>query len=176
MKPLEGVKFAAGWGAAILLQCLQLFPNFEPILGSTLPFARKMGPWAGAVFAGAALVAFDFISGKVGLWMVYTGLAYAVVGYAAGTFFRARELKLKNRLGFAAAATLFFDAVTAVFFGLQFGQPLAVTLAGQVPFTIYHLLGNLAAATLLTPAMNAAFVENKALDAAFSRMGSWTRR
>ncbi len=97
-------------------------------------------------------------------------MAYALVGYAAGAYFEKRKLGLKNRVGFAVFATLFYDAVTALLFGWQFGQPLAVTIAGQAPFTAYHLLGNVLAVTMLTPLMNAVIVENKGIDMAIHKM------
>lgn len=140
-------------------------PNLEPIMATTLPFAKKMGAAAGMLFALLALVSFDFISGRIGLWTIYTGMAYAVVGYSAGVFFADRKMGVKNRIGFAVVATVFYDAVTALLFGWQFGQPLAVTIIGQIPFTAYHLLGNAIGVTVLTPVIDAAIVENKALDA-----------
>ncbi len=139
-------------------------PNLEPVIAATLPFAKKMGRLAGMLFAFLALVSWDFISGRVGLWTIYAGLAYAAVGYSAGRFFANRKMGMKNRVGFAVVATVFYDAVTALLFGWQFGQPLAVTVIGQVPFTAYHLLGNAIAVAVLTPVIDAAIVENKALN------------
>ena len=159
------LKFGLGLALTMLTRLFQFFPNVEPILAGTLPFAKKQGPWTGAAFAFLALASFDFVSGRLGLWTLYTGITYALVGYAGGKYFEDKGLELRHRLGFAIGATLFYDAVTALLFGWQFGQPLMVTLAGQVPFTLYHLLGNVAAVTLLTPLLNAALVENPQLDA-----------
>ncbi|MFH1200635.1 MAG: hypothetical protein V1708_06215 [Candidatus Micrarchaeota archaeon] len=168
-KGVSGIKFFIGLAGTILFRVIPLpAPNIEPIMATTLPFSKRMGALAGMAFAFVALVSWDFISGRVGMWTIYTGVAYAVVGFAAGKFFATRKLGLKNRLGFAAGATIFYDAATALVFGWQFGQPLAVTIAGQVPFTLYHLAGNLAAVAVLTPLIDAFIVENKALDAALS--------
>jgi hypothetical protein len=53
----------------------------------------------------------------------------------------------------AIAGTLVFDLVTALVFGWQFGQTLTQTLVGQIPFTIYHVLGNAVLAFFLSPAI-----------------------
>jgi hypothetical protein len=165
MKAGDSIKFLAGLAFASLFRLVPMpLPNLEPIMATALPFAKRMGPLAGMLFAFAALVSWDFISGRLGLWTLYTGIAYAAVGYCAGKFFAERKMGLRNRVGFAVAATVFYDAVTALAFGWQFGQPLAVTLMGQIPFTAYHLLGNAAAVAVLTPVIDAAIVENKALD------------
>ena len=165
MKAGDSIKFLTGLAFASLFRLVPMpLPNLEPIMATTLPFAKKMGPLAGLLFALAALVSWDFISGRLGMWTLYTGIAYAAVGYYAGKFFAERKLGMKNRLGFALAATLFYDAVTALAFGWQFGQPLAVTVLGQIPFTAYHLLGNTIAVAVLTPLIDFYLVENKALD------------
>ncbi|MBU1197590.1 hypothetical protein KJ765_03680 [Candidatus Micrarchaeota archaeon] len=164
------IKFIIGIVFTMLFRLLHMpLPNLEPIMGTTIPFARKMGKYAGMTFAFLALVSFDFITGRIGAWTVYTGIAYSAVGYFAAGYFAKRKLKLKNTIPFAVGATLFYDALTAVLFGWQFGQPLSITMMGQIPFTLYHLLGNIAAVGILTPLINSAIVENKALDAVLDR-------
>jgi len=153
MKFFDSLKFACGLALCILIRVFSLAPNIEPIMGFAMPFAKKYGKYAGLVFALLALVAIDFFTKRIGLWTVYTGIAYAVVGYAAGWFFTARKASRKNFLFFSIAGTLFFDTTTALLFGWQFNQTLAVTLIGQVPFTLNHLLGNAAFALLVSPAL-----------------------
>lgn len=141
-------------------------PNIEPIMATTLPYAKRHGVWVGAAFALIALAAKDYAMGMVGWWTVYAGLAYAGVGFAAGYVLpRLKEVKTKHWVGFAVVGTLAFDLVTALAFGWQFGQPLAMTLIGQIPFTLMHLAGNVALVGVFSPLLSKHWVENKALDA-----------
>ena len=153
MKVLDSLKFACGLALCILVRLFTIAPNVEPIMGFTMPFAKKYGKYAGLVFALLALVAIDFFTGRIGLWTLYTGMAYAAIGFAAGWFFTERKASRKNFLLFSIAGTLLFDITTALLFGWQFKQSLAVTLMGEVPFTVSHLLGNAAFALLASPAL-----------------------
>ena len=48
--------------------------------------------------------------------------------------------------------TLFYDAVTGLTIGpLFFHQSFIVSLVGQIPFTVLHLLGNVSFAIVLSP-------------------------
>ncbi len=153
MKFFDWLKYGFGLAFCVLLRLFSIAPNIEPIMGFTMPFAKKHGRAAGMVFALVAMISIDFFTQRLGLWTLYTALAYAAVGFAAGWFFEARKANRKNFLLFSVAGTLFFDVVTALLFGLQFHQPLALTIAGQIPFTLYHLAGNAAMALLLSPAV-----------------------
>ncbi len=168
MKIINGIKFALGLGITALLRLAQIAPNVEPILGATFPIGKRMGRWTAALFSALAIVSFDLISNRIGFWTVYTALAYGAVGYAAGRFFENRPSRwaMKYRLGFAVASTVAYDGLTAAAFGWQFGQPLAVTIAGQLPFTAYHLLGNALAVTVLAPLLDQVLFENPALEKA----------
>lgn len=153
MKFFDFLKFACGLALCVLIRLFSFAPNVEPIMGFTMPFAKKYGKYAGLVFALVALVAIDFFTKRIGLWTLYTGIAYATVGFAAGWFFSKRKAERKNFLLFSVAGTLFFDLTTALLFGWQFNQTLAVTLISQIPFTVSHLLGNAAFALLVSPAI-----------------------
>ena len=136
-------------------------PNVEPIMGTLLPFAKKYGSAVGAVFAFLTLISIDFVTGRLGLWTVYCGLAYAGVGFAAGAVlpkFR-NDWKLRWRFaGFAAVGVIAYDLVTATAFGVQFGQPFEATLLAQIPFTAYHLLGGVAFTLVFSPLLYTHFV------------------
>ena len=153
MKFFDAVKYAAGLALCILIRLFSFAPNVEPIMGFTMPFAKKYGKYAGLAFALAAMVSIDFFTRRIGLWTVYTAFAYAAIGFAAGWFFTTRKAERKNFLAFSIAGTLFFDAFTALLFGWQFRQPLALTVMGQIPFTLNHLLGNAAFALVVSPAL-----------------------
>ncbi|MFA6048705.1 MAG: hypothetical protein WC792_02020 [Candidatus Micrarchaeia archaeon] len=168
--PKTSFKFALTLAACIVLRFVQLVPNVEPVMATTLPVSKALGKYAGFAFAFVSIAAIDFAMGKVGLWTAYAALAYGAIGFAASEYFSAAgakgKISRKHYVGFAIIGTLFYDAVTAFLFGLQFNQPLAITFAGQLPFTAYHLLGNIAFAALLSPAIQAWVFENKALDRA----------
>ena len=153
MKFFDLLKFTAGLALCILVRLFSLAPNIEPIMGFTMPFAKKYGRYAAMVFSIIALVSIDFFTHRIGLWTLYTGIAYAAVGFAAGWFCSTQQANRKNFLAFAVGGTLFFDAVTALLFGWQFHQTLANTIMGQIPFTLYHLLGNAAFALIGAPAI-----------------------
>lgn len=138
------LKFAFVLFACVLLRLALVslpLPNIEPIVALAMPLAASLGGVAGFAFALLANASFDFISGKVGLWTVYTSLAYGLVGFGAWWFLRGKALKAKHFIGYSVAGVLFFDLVTALMFGWQFAQTLEATLLGQIPFTFYHLLG-----------------------------------
>ncbi len=97
--------------------------------------------------------------GGLGLWTVYTAGAYGVIGFAAGAWGE-KIVGFARKAGFAIGATLFFDGVTAFLFGMQFNQPLGVTIVGQIPFTAMHLAGNLFFVFLVSPLVAKYLVED----------------
>jgi hypothetical protein len=53
---------------------------------------------------------------------------------------------------YAVIATIVYDAVTGLTIGpLFFHQSFLVSLVGQIPFTLLHLLGNVSFAIVLSP-------------------------
>ena len=58
--------------------------------------------------------------------------------------------------------TLFFDAATGLTVGpLFFNQTFISALMGQIPFTAFHLLGNIAFAMILSPAIYKFLIKKK---------------
>ena len=160
----NSVKYFFGLLACILLRTVQPFPNVEPIMAVMMPFARKSGKIAGFVFSFVALVSFDFISERSGMWTVYTGITYGLLGVAASVFLgKISTVSRRHFVAFAFFGTLFYDAVTAFLFGLQFHQPLLMTAVAQVPFTLYHLAGNIVFAAVLSPLIQKHIIENESL-------------
>ncbi len=138
---------------------LMPLPNVEPIMGVMLPYAKKYGAAVGALFALLALASIDFVTGRVGLWTLYCGFAYAALGFAAGKYLPKHALSRWRFAGFAAVGVVAYDAVTALAFGLQFGQPLWATALAQIPFTAMHLLGGVGFAFIASPLLSRYFVE-----------------
>ena len=157
----SGIRFLVGIALCVLVRLVPHPPNFEPVLGFTLPFAKKYGKYFGLAFAVLAMASIDFVTGRLGWWTVYTAGAYGVIGFIAGVWGK-NLVGFTRTAGFTVAATLFFDATTAFLFGMQFNQPLAVTFAGQVPFTAMHLAGNLFFVLAVSPLVSRFLVQDYA--------------
>jgi uncharacterized membrane protein YuzA (DUF378 family) len=136
-------------------------PNIEPVMATLLPASKTFGKYAGFFYGFIAIAAFDFATGRLGLWTLYTAIAYAVIGYAAAKYFSNRKATRFGFAKFAVVGTLFYDLVTSLAFGWQFHQTIEMTLIGQIPFTAYHLLGNVAFAFFVSPAIFSVLSENK---------------
>jgi hypothetical protein len=133
MQRVSPLKFAAGIAATIALRMVQAVPNVEPIMAMSTPYAKAYGSAAGFAFALISLVSFDFISGRLGMWTVYCGAAYGAVGFFAAKFLANRGGRM-HYAAYAAVATVAYDAFTAL-----------------VPFTLYHLAGNVTLAAVVSP-------------------------
>jgi hypothetical protein len=161
----NSVKYVLALLFCVFVRILPRPPNVEPVMTATMPFAKEFGGYAGFAFAAFSMLALDFVSGRVGYWTIYTALAYGVVGYTAWAWLsRKKEARGIDYAKFAFFATIFYDAVTAAAFGMQFGQSLQVTLIGQIPFTLYHLLGNFLMAYLVSPLIHKWIVTNPKLE------------
>ncbi len=150
MRGVKQIKFAAGLAATIILRLPQAVPNIEPIMAFALPYSKAYGALAGFLFALVSILSFDFISGRVGLWTLYTGIAYGAIGFFAALYFKTRSKRV-HYAAYSLTATIAYDAFTAFFFGLQFNQPLLITFLGQIPFTLYHVAGNVSFSTIFSP-------------------------
>jgi hypothetical protein len=139
-------------------------PNVEPVLASLLPFGRRYGAVVGFLFICLNVLAYDTLTGTLSSWTLVVLVAYGIIGLASGML-RGRA-GIGWYVGFAVAATLFFDLVTGVLAGwLLFGMPFWTGFIGQIPYTINHLLGNVILSVALAPLLGRYVVENPALDA-----------
>lgn len=140
-------------------------PNIEPIMFTMLPFAKKYGSVAGFIFAFTAILAIDFVTGMVGIWTVITSITYGVIGIFAAQYLMSKKNKTRYYVGFAVIGTIIYDAITGVGMGMFFfGQTLQFTVLGQIPFTIYHLIGNVGFSALFSALIYKAVVDNPKLD------------
>jgi uncharacterized membrane protein len=161
----NSVKYMLALLFCIFVRILPRPPDIEPVMTACMPIAKEFGSYSGFLFAAFSMVALDFIVGRVGYWTVYTAVAYGIVGYIAGVWLaRKNEARGRDYAVFAFFATIFYDAVTALAFGMQFGQTLEATLAGQIPFTIYHLIGNVLLAYFISPVLHKWIVANPKLE------------
>ncbi len=153
--PSGSFKFVVGWIVVFLIRLLPFRPpNVEGVLAVTMPFAKRFGPIGGFLFGFLSIAIFDTAVGKVGLWTFITAGTYGALGIGAHFFFRNRESRAGNYIVFAVGATIFYDAVTGLGIGPVFyGQPFMEALIGQIPFTLWHLAGNVGFAAVVSPAL-----------------------
>jgi uncharacterized membrane protein YuzA (DUF378 family) len=117
-----------------------------------MPFAKRFEIIGGMLFPALSIALYDVITLKFGVWTLITALAYGFVGLLAAHYFNTHEPSLKEYLKFTIWATLMYDLMTGVLAGPAFfGQSFSEALAGQIPFTIYHLIGAIGFVLLLTP-------------------------
>ena len=148
----NSIKYLIGLLVVVALRLVPHPPNVEPIMASMMPFTKKWGWLSGLVFCLLAIFAYDVLTGTLGIWSLVTAGTYALLGAAAGLYFKNKKNQIRHYVGFAIAATLIYDAITGIGMGtLIFHQPLMGTLVGQIPFTLYHLLGNIVLASVLSP-------------------------
>lgn len=158
------LKFVIGWTAVFLFRLIPWRPpNFEPMLATVMPFSKRYGLLGSFAFGFFGIVLFDAITSGWGAWTAVTALCYGALGVAAHLFFRHRPASVRNFLVFGIPGTICYDAIT-MFIGPVFDrQPLALALAGQVPFTLMHLSGVITFSVLLSPALYRWVVANDAL-------------
>ncbi len=137
-------------------------PNIEPVLAAIMPFSKYYGTLVGFSFGVLSVLFYDILTGTLGMHTFFTAGAYGIVGICAALYFKTRESTPLNYVRFAIPATLFFDAATGLTVGpLFFHQSFTGALAGQIPFTALHLLGNISFAFILSPAIYKFMVRKK---------------
>lgn len=160
----HGVKYLIALFVVILLRLLPHPPNVEPITATLMPFGKQFGWLGGAVFGLLSVVVYDTVTGTLGPWSLLTVFGYVAIGVAAGFYFKAYSGR-GAYLGFAVIGTLLYDALTGLTVGpLFFNQSFVEALVGQVPFTLYHLAGNVALALVVSPLIERWIVGNKQLE------------
>ncbi len=159
-------KYIIGLVIVILLRLLPHPPNVEPITATLMPFAKSWGWFGGLIFGILAVLSFDVITGTLGVWSLLTVTGYALLGIFAGIYFK--KVKGNSRMNyviFAIIGTIFYDAITGLTVGpLFFGQTFMSALIGQIPFTAYHLAGNIVLAVVVSPLVERWLVENPKLE------------
>ncbi|MFH1770900.1 MAG: DUF6580 family putative transport protein [archaeon] len=163
--PKNIVKYIIGLLTVLLLRIVPHPPNVEGIMSTMMPFSKKWGWLSGMIFALLAILIFDVITGTLGVWSLMTAGTYALLGVLSGLFFKKRKSSIKNYVGFAIMGTLIYDAITGIGTGmLFFNQSFMVTFIGQIPFTLYHLGGNIVLAAIVSPALYRWVITNPKLE------------
>lgn len=126
-------------------------PNVEPIMASIMPLSKRSTLFTSFFFGFASIFVYDLITSGIGVWTIFTAVTYGLVGVGAGFYFKNRK-GWKSYAMYAIIATIFYDLATGLTIGpMFFNQSFMVSLIGQIPFTILHLLGNVSFAIVLSP-------------------------
>ncbi|MEK7615595.1 MAG: ECF transporter S component [Patescibacteria group bacterium] len=159
------LKFIIGWLLVLALRLVPFRPaNVEPLMATLMPFSKKYGWVGGFLFAFLSMVIYDVVTQKVGSWTWITATVYGLVGVGAYFFFKNRESSARHYVMYSIIGTLVFDAITGVAMGpLLYHQPFMEALAGQIPFTLRHLLSSAVSSFLLSVAIEHWIVENPRL-------------
>ncbi|MBT6143549.1 hypothetical protein HOH51_03480 [bacterium] len=148
----------------IILRLLPHPPNFEPITATIMPFSRSYGIWWSVLFAVSAVLFYDLLTMTLGVWSLFTAGCYALL---AVFFTWALKFKANNPwmyVVYGAIATVFYDLFTAYTVSvLIYKQDLMLTLIGQIPFTINHLLSTVFFGFVLSPWIDRWFVSEEKL-------------
>lgn len=145
------IKYTIAFFAVLIIRLIPIrAPNLEPIMAFQMPFSKKYNILMSFMFGFLSIVIFDSLTSGFGMTLI-TAIAYGFVGLGSYFYFKNRS-GWKNYALYAVIATIFYDALTGLTIGpLFFHQSFMVSLVGQIPFTIFHLLGNVSFAIVLSP-------------------------
>ncbi|MFA4930921.1 MAG: DUF6580 family putative transport protein [Patescibacteria group bacterium] len=157
-------KYLIGLVVVIAFRLIPHPPNVEPIMTTMMPFGKKWGPWAGLLFALLSILIYDVVTGTLGTWSILTAGTYAMLGAAAGWWLKNRS-SAWHYVGFSIVATIVYDFITGVVGStFLFDMPFMISLTGQIPFTLYHLAGNIVLAAIWSPILYRWVIDNKQLE------------
>lgn len=146
----------------VIRVALAHYANIEPVLALSMMAGLVLGGWFALfvpllmmVFSDWAIYALDY--GDMFGWDIIIGISFftwtgmmmaGVVGRAVKPKFLFRLKGVGIFTGAAVVMTLIFDLWTMVGYMFVMRQPLYTVLAGQVSFSIYHILSTLIFAPL----------------------------
>lgn len=138
-------------------------PNIEPILTTLMPLSKKYSLIPIFLFGFLNMFIYDLITMHFGIWSIFTSFIYGLLGILSFYFFKNKTRpRLWDYGVFAIIGTLVFDSLTGLFIGpIFFNQNLMNALVGQIPFTLWHLLGNVSFSLILSPLIYDLFVYDK---------------
>ncbi|MFA6338592.1 MAG: hypothetical protein WCW87_00830 [Candidatus Paceibacterota bacterium] len=160
------LKIIIGWIVVFVIRLMPFRPpNVEPVMTTMMPFAKRYGYLVGFSFAFLSIAIFDLFTGKLGQWTLITGITYGLLGISAAWFLPKGKNSIKSFVIFALFSTIIYDAITGLSIGpIFFGQSLSEAFWGQIPFTLWHLAGNIAFAVTLSPAIEYWIIKNPNLE------------
>lgn len=137
---MQAVGFILKWIFATLLRLVKIFPNNDPLIGLAMSSSKK-NPLFSVAFVLIAMVSFDIITQRLGIWTLVTAISYAIVILLISKWFGlVKNVKVKHYFVGSVAGILLFDLITGP--GMStfiFRQSFFITVLGQIPFTLYHL-------------------------------------
>lgn len=164
-KKRDAIKYIIGLVAVLFLRLLPHPPNVEPVTATLMPFAKRGGWFIGMAFGLLAILIYDLITRTLGIWSLMTAGTFALIGILANLYLKRRSGHIAHYVGFSIVAALIYDAITGIGTGmLFFGQTFMTTFLGQIPFTLYHLAGNIVLAALISPLLQRWVCENPELE------------
>ena len=160
----NSLKIAFAFLGVFLFRLFPHPPNTEIIMSTIMPYSKKFGWLFGGFFTLLIMFFFDLITG-IGFFSLITIPTYVLISVFAGYWFKNRKASSLNFIKFSFFGTLFYDIVTGFGVGMGiFKQTFLVTLIGQIPFTIIHLMGNLFFAGIVSPLLYNWVVDNEKLE------------
>lgn len=144
------------WTSVLVFRLMPLrAPNVEPLLAVLMPVSTRIGMIASFTFGFTSIAVYDFLTAGIGMWTLVAGIAYGMLGVGASIYMRyAKETRI-GFVSFAIVGTLAYDVATGMVAGpVLFEQSFSTALAGQIPFTILHLLGAVLFAVVLSPLLS----------------------
>jgi len=156
------VKYTIAFLSVLIIRLIPFrAPNLEPMMALIMPISKKYGILMSFFFGFLSIVIYDSMTSGWGIWTLITGFSYGLVGIGATLYFKKRSGR-RNYVIYAIVATILYDAITGLTIGpLFFNQTFAISLAGQIPFTIIHLLSNVSFAIVLSPVIEKWLVEKE---------------
>lgn len=138
---MQAIRFFLTWFLCLFFRVLLInLPNIEPVSSLLLCLGKRFNYIELFLFGFLNILFFDVITLKFGIWTIFTALTYALIGI--GTYLIKKE-KI-HYLKYSIISTLFYDLITGLIIGpILFNQEFKQALIGQIPFTLYHLIGNL---------------------------------
>lgn len=170
--PHQWLKFVLGWALCFAVRLLPWRPpNMEPVTATLMPFGKTFGALGGALFGFLSIALYDAATSGIGEWTFVTGISFALLGAASHFFFRHRRGTPWEYALFAVPATILYDLLTGVLYTpLRYDMTFSAAFAGQIPFTINHLLSNIVLALVVSPLLQRWMTENDRLTLVLPRL------
>ena len=146
-------------GVSTALRWVRLFPNNDPIMAVMLPCAKR-GRAAAFAFPIVAMVLFDILSRKVGIWTAVTAGTYGLLGLGFSFAYsalgkRGRRIGAATFLVSGVVGVLVFDFITGpILSSAMFRMSFAQAFVGQIPFTLKHLASVSVYALVVRPVLD----------------------
>lgn len=148
-----------GLGVTTALRWARIFPNNDPIMAVMLPCAKR-GRAAAFAFPVVAMVLFDILSRRVGIWTAVTAGTYGLLGLALAFVYaalarRGRTIGTATFLVSGVVGVLIFDFITGpILSSVMFRMSFAQAFVGQIPFTLKHLASVSAYTVVVSPVLD----------------------